>query len=183
MFNNEDNYNELALERNTDSKQYKINYELPPSEISTNDKVYGDNNSFKFYLSEIGKVSLLSRKEEKEYAKRVAEGDNQAKVEMIEANLRLVIKIAKRYINRGLPFLDLVQEGNIGLMKAVDKFDLQRGCKFSTHAIWWIRQGITRALAEKAQTIRIPVHALDALKSLHKHRSRLFQEKEREPKK
>ena len=154
--------------------------------LETKKAIKGNNISetdydVKIYLREIAKVPLLSRKKEREYAQKIAMGDKKAKSDMTTANLRLVVNIAKRYINCGLPFLDLVQEGNLGLMKAVDKFDVSRECKFSTYAIWWIRQGITRALADKARTIRIPVHTMDAIKLLIKTHQRLLQENKREP--
>jgi len=139
------------------------------------------DNQVRVYLKEIGKVPLLDKNEEIELAKRIAAGDQKAKEQLIKANLRLVVSIAKKYINSGLPFLDLVQEGNIGLMKAVDKFDYHKGCKFSTYAIWWIRQSITRALADKGRTIRIPVHTLDAIKNMMKSHQRLTQEMKKEP--
>ncbi|MCL6582118.1 MAG: sigma-70 family RNA polymerase sigma factor [bacterium] len=139
------------------------------------------DNQVRVYLKEIGKVPLLDKNEEIELAKRIAQGDQEAKELLIKANLRLVVSIAKKYINSGLPFLDLVQEGNIGLMKAVEKFDYRKGCKFSTYAIWWIRQSITRALADKGRTIRIPVHTLDAIKNMMKSHQRLTQEMKKEP--
>ena len=135
----------------------------------------------KLYLREIGQVSLLTRDQEIDLAKRIAAGDKRAKADLVEANLRLVVSIAKKYVNSGLPFMDLVQEGNIGLIKAVEKFDYHRGCKFSTYAIWWIRQAITRALADKARIIRIPVHTLDAIKSMLKVHQRLIQDMKKEP--
>jgi len=139
------------------------------------------DHQIKLYLKEIGKVSLLTREQENDLGRRIADGDEKAKAELIEANLRLVVSIAKKYANNGLPFMDLVQEGNIGLIKAVEKFDYNRGCKFSTYAIWWIRQAITRALADKARIIRIPVHTLDAIKSMLKAHQRLMQDKQKEP--
>ena len=122
-----------------------------PEGISIDDHV-------KMYLKEIGKVDLLSADEETELARRMAEGDEEAKKKLAEANLRLVVSIAKRYVGRGMLFLDLIQEGNLGLIRAVDKFDYTKGYKFSTYATWWIRQAITRAIADQARTIRIPVH-------------------------
>src|SRR5574344_1606690 len=116
------------------------------------------NDNVRMYLKEIGKISLLSLDEEQELSRRIADGDEEAKKVLAESNLRLVVSIAKRYVGRGLLFLDLIQEGNIGLMKAVDKFDYGKGYKFSTYATWWIRQAITRALADQARTIRVPVH-------------------------
>ena len=159
----------------------KNDLDFSPEESFEGTKASETDNDIKIYLREIAKVSLLSRKEEKEYALRIAKGDRQAKSEMIKANLRLVVNVAKKYINCGLPFLDLIQEGNLGLMKAVDKFDVDRKCKFSTYAIWWIRQGVTRAIAEKSQTIRVPVHTMDAVKSLLKHRQKFLQSNHREP--
>jgi RNA polymerase primary sigma factor len=139
------------------------------------------DHQIKLYLREIGKVSLLTRDQEENLGRRIAKGDERAKAELIEANLRLVVSIAKKYTNCGLPFMDLVQEGNIGLIKAVEKYDYNRGCKFSTYAIWWIRQAITRALADKARIIRIPVHTLDAIKSMIKAHQRLVQDMKKEP--
>ncbi|MGA1826174.1 MAG: RNA polymerase sigma factor RpoD/SigA [bacterium] len=156
-------------------------FDFSPEESTECNRVSETDNDIKIYLREIAKASLLSRKEEKEYALRIAKGDQHAKSEMIKANLRLVVNVAKKYINCGLPFLDLIQEGNLGLMKAVDKFDANRKCKFSTYAIWWIRQGITRAIAEKSQTIRVPVHTMDAVKSLLKQRQKFLQSNHREP--
>ena len=115
------------------------------------------------YLKEIGRISLLSPEEELELSERVASGDEAAINKLAESNLRLVVSIAKRYVGRGLLFLDLIQEGNIGLMKAVDKFDSDKGYKFSTYATWWIRQAITRALADQARTIRVPVHMVETI--------------------
>ncbi|MGA1824289.1 MAG: RNA polymerase sigma factor RpoD/SigA [bacterium] len=141
-----------------------------------------DTYYIKNYLQDIAKVPLLSREKEKEYAERVARGDDNAKSYLIEANLRLVVNIAKRYAKRGLPFSDLIQEGNLGLIRAVEKFDGKRGCRFSTYATWWIRQSISRALANKARTIRIPVHTLDEIKSLIKNRQELLRKNKKEPK-
>ena len=129
------------------------------------DKIIEGNfdDSVKMYLKDIGKVPLLSAEKEVELAKRMAEGDEEAKRTLSEANLRLVVSIAKRYVGRGMQFLDLIQEGNLGLMKAVEKFDYTRGFKFSTYATWWIRQAITRAIADQARTIRIPVHMVESI--------------------
>jgi RNA polymerase primary sigma factor len=139
------------------------------------------DNQVRAYLREIGKIPLLTKEDEVALAKRIARGDNEAKELLIKANLRLVVSIAKKYVSSGLPFLDLVQEGNIGLMKAVEKFDHHKGCKFSTYAIWWIRQSITRALADKGRTIRIPVHTLDAIKAMMKSHQKLMQRMKKEP--
>ena len=122
----------------------------------------------KVYLKEIGRVPLLSSDEETELAKRMAEGDTKAKNRLSEANLRLVVSIAKKYVGRGMQFLDLIQEGNLGLLKAVEKFDYTKGFKFSTYATWWIRQAITRAIADQARTIRIPVHMVETISKVKK---------------
>lgn len=139
------------------------------------------NDSIRMYLCEIGKVDLLTAKEEAELARRIAKGDQTAKTQLAEANLRLVVSIAKKYIGRGLSFLDLIQEGNIGLFRAVEKFDPNRGFKFSTYATWWIRQAITRAIADQARTIRIPVHMVETINKLTHTQRRLVQELGREP--
>jgi RNA polymerase primary sigma factor len=139
------------------------------------------NDSIRLYLCEIGKVDLLTAKEEVELARRIRKGDQSAKSRLAEANLRLVVSIAKKYIGRGLSFLDLIQEGNIGLFRAVEKFDPDRGFKFSTYATWWIRQAITRAIADQARTIRIPVHMVETINKLTHAQRRLVQELGREP--
>jgi RNA polymerase primary sigma factor len=139
------------------------------------------NDSVRMYLSEIGRVELLTADEEIKLAKRIAKGDPVAKQKLAEANLRLVVSIAKKYIGRGLSFLDLIQEGNIGLFRAVEKFDPKRGFKFSTYATWWIRQAITRAIADQARTIRIPVHMVETINKLTHTQRRLLQEFGREP--
>ncbi|MDO4678037.1 MAG: RNA polymerase sigma factor RpoD [Blautia sp.] len=135
----------------------------------------------RMYLKEIGKVSLLSAEEEIELAQRMEEGDEAAKKRLAEANLRLVVSIAKRYVGRGMLFLDLIQEGNLGLIKAVEKFDYRKGYKFSTYATWWIRQAITRAIADQARTIRIPVHMVETINKLIRVSRQLLQELGREP--
>ena len=135
----------------------------------------------RMYLKEIGKVSLLSAEEEVELAKKMADGDKDAKRQMAEANLRLVVSIAKRYIGRGMLFLDLIQEGNLGLIKAVDKFDYTKGYKFSTYATWWIRQAITRAIADQARTIRIPVHMVETINKVMRISRQLLQELGHDP--
>ncbi len=135
----------------------------------------------RMYLKEIGKVSLLTAEEEIELAKRMEEGDEDAKKRLAEANLRLVVSIAKRYVGRGMLFLDLIQEGNLGLIKAVEKFDYRKGFKFSTYATWWIRQAITRAIADQARTIRIPVHMVETINKLVRVSRQLLQELGREP--
>ena len=135
----------------------------------------------RMYLKEIGKVNLLTQDEEIELAKRMAEGDEEAKKRMAEANLRLVVSIAKRYVGRGMLFLDLIQEGNLGLIKAVEKFNYQKGYKFSTYATWWIRQAITRAIADQARTIRIPVHMVETINKVIRVSRQLFQELGHDP--
>lgn len=139
------------------------------------------NDSIRLYLCEIGKVQLLTGKEEIDLARRIKKGDQSAKSKLAESNLRLVVSIAKKYIGRGLSFLDLIQEGNIGLFRAVEKFDPDRGFKFSTYATWWIRQAITRAIADQARTIRIPVHMVETINKLTHAQRRLVQELGREP--
>ncbi|GFN34686.1 RNA polymerase sigma factor RpoD [Tepidimicrobium xylanilyticum] len=145
-----------------------------PRGISVDDPV-------RMYLKEIGKIPLLTAEEEIELAKRMEEGDELAKKKLAEANLRLVVSIAKRYVGRGMLFLDLIQEGNLGLMKAVEKFDYQKGFKFSTYATWWIRQAITRAIADQARTIRIPVHMVETINKLVRVQRQLVQELGRDP--
>lgn len=135
----------------------------------------------RMYLKEIGKVPLLTAEEEIDLAQRMGQGDESAKRKLVEANLRLVVSIAKRYVGRGMLFLDLIQEGNLGLIKAVEKFDYQKGFKFSTYATWWIRQAITRAIADQARTIRIPVHMVETINKLIRVSRQLLQEYGREP--
>lgn len=141
----------------------------------------GLDDPVRMYLKEIGKVPLLSAEEEIEYAKRMENGDEEAKKRLAEANLRLVVSIAKRYVGRGMQFLDLIQEGNLGLIKAVEKYDYRKGFKFSTYATWWIRQAITRAIADQARTIRIPVHMVETINKLVRVQRQLLQELGREP--
>ena len=145
-----------------------------PASIKVDDPV-------RMYLKEIGKISLLSTEEEMELSIKVANGDEEAAALLAESNLRLVVSIAKRYVGRGLLFLDLIQEGNIGLMKAVDKFDVTKGYKFSTYATWWIRQAITRAIADQARTIRVPVHMVETINKLARIQRQLTLELNREP--
>ena len=139
------------------------------------------DDSVRLYLREIGKIPLLTAEEEMELAQRVLQGDKKAKDKMAEANMRLVVSIAKRYSGRGLDFLDLIQEGNTGLLRAVEKFDPDKGFKFSTYATWWIRQAITRAIADQARTIRIPVHMVETINKLLRTQRRMTQELNREP--
>ena len=139
------------------------------------------NDPVRMYLKEIGRINLLTSDEEFEYSQRAVEGDEEAKRLLAESNLRLVVSIAKRYVGRGMLFLDLIQEGNIGLMKAVEKFDPTKGYKFSTYATWWIRQAITRAIADQARTIRVPVHMVETINKLARIQRQLTQELNREP--
>ena len=141
----------------------------------------GVDDPVRMYLKEIGQIPLLTAEQEVEYAKRMEEGNEVAKRRLAEANLRLVVSIAKRYVGRGMQFLDLIQEGNLGLMKAVEKFDYRKGYKFSTYATWWIRQAITRAIADQARTIRIPVHMVETINKLTRVSRQLLQELGREP--
>ena len=147
----------------------------------TSSEDIGVVDSIRMYLKEIGKIPLLSADDERQLASRMSEGDESAKDVLVESNLRLVVSIAKKYMNRGLSLLDLIQEGNIGLIKAVDKFDYTKGFKFSTYATWWIRQAITRAIADQARTIRIPVHMVETINKLTRIQRQLVQELGREP--
>ena len=154
-----------------------------PGEINATDasKNAAMDDPVKVYLKEIGRVPLLTPEEEIELAIRISEGDEEAKKKLAESNLRLVVSIAKRYVGRGMQFLDLIQEGNLGLIKAVDKFDYTKGFKFSTYATWWIRQAITRAIADQARTIRIPVHMVETINKLVRVQRQLLQELGRDP--
>ncbi len=156
-----------------------------PEEIAVEDLTFSKdikiNDPVRMYLKEIGRINLLTTEEEFEYAKLAGEGDERAKQMLAESNLRLVVSIAKRYVGRGMLFLDLIQEGNIGLMKAVEKFDFSKGFKFSTYATWWIRQAITRAIADQARTIRVPVHMVETINKLARVQRQLTQELNREP--
>ncbi|QNO16738.1 RNA polymerase sigma factor RpoD [Alkalicella caledoniensis] len=162
-------------ESEEDSEDVDLDIDISlPEGISVNDPV-------RMYLKEIGRVPLLSATEEVNLAKRMENGDEEAKRRLVEANLRLVVSIAKRYVGRGMLFLDLIQEGNLGLIKAVEKFDYTKGYKFSTYATWWIRQAITRAIADQARTIRIPVHMVETINKLIRVSRQLVQELGREP--
>ena len=166
------------------SSKYVV--EAPKPEELTDEELLGSNSAkvndpVRMYLKEIGVVPLLSNEEEKELAIAVENGDLEAKQRLAEANLRLVVSIAKRYVGRGMQFLDLIQEGNMGLMKAVDKFDYSKGFKFSTYATWWIRQAITRAIADQARTIRIPVHMVETINKLIREQRNLLQELGQDP--
>ena len=158
---------------NEEGKEEEVDLAISES-VSLDDPV-------RMYLKEIGRVPLLTAEQEKEYAKRIEAGDEEAKRLLAEANLRLVVSIAKRYVGRGMLFLDLIQEGNLGLIKAVEKFDYRKGFKFSTYATWWIRQAITRAIADQARTIRIPVHMVETINKLIRVSRQLLQELGREP--
>lgn len=164
---------EILLDDEEEVEVEKIDLSVPDG-VSIEDPV-------RMYLKEIGKVPLLSAEEEIELAKRMELGDQEAKKRLAEANLRLVVSIAKRYVGRGMLFLDLIQEGNLGLIKAVEKFDYRKGYKFSTYATWWIRQAITRAIADQARTIRIPVHMVETINKLIRVSRQLLQELGREP--
>ena len=171
LFDDEPSEDDLKLEEmNVDLVEDDVNLD----NISLDDPV-------KVYLREIGRVPLLSSEEEIELAIKINEGDEKAKKRLTEANLRLVVSIAKKYVGRGMYFLDLIQEGNVGLIKAVDKFDYTKGFKFSTYATWWIRQAITRAIADQARTIRIPVHMVETINRLKKVQSQLLHENGYEP--
>jgi RNA polymerase primary sigma factor len=162
-------------------KSAKDNNEKEIDLESTISKTVAVDDPVRMYLKEIGKVPLLTAEEEIELAKRMEEGDEEAKQKLCEANLRLVVSIAKRYVGRGMLFLDLIQEGNLGLIKAVDKFNWRKGFKFSTYATWWIRQAITRSIADQARTIRIPVHMVETINKLMRIQRQLLQEYGREP--
>lgn len=169
----DDGDDEILINDDIEEDVEKIDISVPDG-ISIEDPV-------RMYLKEIGKVPLLSAEEEIELAKKMEEGDERAKQKLAEANLRLVVSIAKRYVGRGMLFLDLIQEGNLGLIKAVEKFDYRKGYKFSTYATWWIRQAITRAIADQARTIRIPVHMVETINKLIRVQRQLLQELGREP--
>jgi len=160
---------EVAVEEGTDETELTV-----PEGVDIDDPV-------RMYLKEIGRIPLLTPEEEVALAKQMEEGDEEAKRRLIEANLRLVVSIAKRYVGRGMLFLDLIQEGNLGLIKAVEKFDYRKGYKFSTYATWWIRQAITRAIADQARTIRIPVHMVETINKLIRVSRQLLQELGRDP--
>ncbi len=165
---------ELAERETRQEDEFDLTDLSVPPGIKINDPV-------RMYLKEIGRVPLLSAEDEIQLAKRIEEGDEEAKRRLAEANLRLVVSIAKRYVGRGMLFLDLIQEGNMGLIKAVEKFDYRKGYKFSTYATWWIRQAITRAIADQARTIRIPVHMVETINKLIRISRQLLQELGREP--
>ena len=184
----DDLYNTLVdnnIEVISETADNNINIDENPEDLEvenlTMSKDVKINDPVRMYLKEIGRINLLTTDEEFEYAQRAVEGDEYAKKMLAESNLRLVVSIAKRYVGRGMLFLDLIQEGNIGLMKAVDKFDPTKGYKFSTYATWWIRQAITRAIADQARTIRVPVHMVETINKLARVQRQLTQELNREP--
>lgn len=166
-----------------DARAVKAAKKVTKKELSTASTTSGVkiNDPVRMYLKEIGRVKLLTADEEVALALRIEKGEEEAKQELAEANLRLVVSIAKRYVGRGMQFLDLIQEGNMGLMKAVEKFDYRKGFKFSTYATWWIRQAITRAIADQARTIRIPVHMVETINKLIRIQRQLLQDLGREP--
>lgn len=170
----EDGSNPPLAQAQKESEEFDLNDLSVPPGVKINDPV-------RMYLKEIGRVNLLSAAEEIALAKRIEQGDEEAKKRLAEANLRLVVSIAKRYVGRGMLFLDLIQEGNMGLIKAVEKFDFEKGFKFSTYATWWIRQAITRAIADQARTIRIPVHMVETINKLIRVQRQLLQDLGREP--
>ena len=168
-------------ETDVDSSLLTEDPEFNIEHLANESKDMSVNDNVRMYLKEIGKISLLSLDEEQELSKKIASGDEESKKILAESNLRLVVSIAKRYVGRGLLFLDLIQEGNIGLMKAVDKFDYDKGYKFSTYATWWIRQAITRALADQARTIRVPVHMVETINKLARVERQMALDLNREP--
>ncbi|WP_044023051.1 sigma-70 family RNA polymerase sigma factor, partial [Bacillus sp. SG-1] len=172
--NEEDDDPNIQQLNKADDEEFDLNDLSVPPGVKINDPV-------RMYLKEIGRVDLLSAQEEISLANRIEEGDEEAKRRLAEANLRLVVSIAKRYVGRGMLFLDLIQEGNMGLIKAVEKFDYRKGFKFSTYATWWIRQAITRAIADQARTIRIPVHMVETINKLIRVQRQLLQDLGREP--
>ena len=175
---NEENDHEEDPDLHELEKEEEEEFDLNDLSVPPGVKI---NDPVRMYLKEIGRVDLLSAEEEIELAKRIEQGDEEAKRRLAEANLRLVVSIAKRYVGRGMLFLDLIQEGNMGLIKAVEKFDYRKGYKFSTYATWWIRQAITRAIADQARTIRIPVHMVETINKLIRVQRQLLQDLGREP--
>ena len=176
-----DNKIEVKAEDEEDGGEINLKDEIIIDDVPDESKDMSVNDNVRMYLKEIGKISLLTLEEEQELSKKVAQGDEHAKNVLAESNLRLVVSIAKRYVGRGLLFLDLIQEGNIGLMKAVEKFDYDKGYKFSTYATWWIRQAITRALADQARTIRVPVHMVETINKMARIERQMTLELNREP--
>ncbi len=172
---------DVRAEDDEDGGEINLKDDIIVDDVPDESKDMSVNDNVRMYLKEIGKISLLTLEEEQELSRRVAEGDEHAKNILAESNLRLVVSIAKRYVGRGLLFLDLIQEGNIGLMKAVEKFDYDKGYKFSTYATWWIRQAITRALADQARTIRVPVHMVETINKMARIERQMTLELNREP--
>jgi len=169
------------LDADADADAEADYYASPVEEVEERIDTEFSADSLQLFLKDVGRVDLLTAAQEVELAKRIESGDHRAKQEMVEANLRLVVSIAKRYRNQGLPFLDLIQEGTIGLVRAAEKFDWRKGYKFSTYATWWIRQAVARALADKARTIRMPVHVVEKLNKIMRTERKLRAEKGREP--
>src|SRR5690625_1742430 len=155
--------------------------EMKEEKVETTKTAVQTDDTIRMYLKEIGRVELLTAQEEVELAERIQQGDELARDKMVEANLRLVVSVAKRYVGRGILFLDLIQEGNMGLMRALDKFDPTKGFKFSTYATWWIRQAITRAIADQGRTIRVPVHMVERINKLTQVSRKLSQDLGRDP--
>ncbi|MDQ6747889.1 MAG: sigma-70 family RNA polymerase sigma factor, partial [Candidatus Dormibacteraeota bacterium] len=176
-------FKEIGIEVSDDGKEFEEVAEIDDELITHVEVVEAVSldDPVRMYLKEIGRVALLRADQEVEYAKAIEAGSAEAKHRLTEANLRLVVSIAKKYIGRGMSFLDLIQEGNMGLIRAVEKFDYAKGFKFSTYATWWIRQAITRAIADQARTIRIPVHMVESINKVHRVQRQMLQELEREP--
>ncbi len=170
----------LSIDKYADLES-EVEQMMSPEEIEKMQESFAVDDPVRMYLKEIGKVPLLDTQREQELAEKMMQGDEKAKNEIVEANLRLVVSIAKKHVGKGMAFLDLIQEGNLGLMKAVDKFDHAKGFKFSTYATWWIRQSITRAIADQARTVRIPVHMVETIHKVSRVSRQLLQEYGREP--
>lgn len=177
---NIDIFSDVDVDFDKNAAELADDLNIDPTDISA-PKGISIDDPVRMYLKEIGKIPLLTPEEESDLAKRMDEGDETVKQQLVEANLRLVVSIAKRYVGRGMLFLDLIQEGNLGLIKAVEKFDYKKGFKFSTYATWWIRQAITRAIADQARTIRIPVHMVETINKLIRVSRQLLQELGRDP--
>ena len=177
---NEDDDDDFFMEDDASEDEEELDFDIEHLDTALSGEIKV-NDSVKMYLKEIGKYDLLKPEEEPILAARILEGDEEAKMRLINANLRLVVNIAKHYVGRGMLFLDLIQEGNLGLMKAVDKFDYTKGFKFSTYATWWIRQAITRAIADQARTIRIPVHMVETINKMTRVQRQLIQDLGRDP--
>ena len=180
MLNQEDDDDDFFIEDGVTGEEEDLDFDIDHLDTALSGEIKV-NDSVKMYLKEIGKYDLLKPEEEPILAAKILEGDEEAKMRLINANLRLVVNIAKHYVGRGMLFLDLIQEGNLGLMKAVDKFDYTKGFKFSTYATWWIRQAITRAIADQARTIRIPVHMVETINKMTRVQRQLIQDLGRDP--